>query len=291
MQTDLCKAVFPQQLDSENVYKLISQHFYREGLIELGDHFESESGVKIPATQKEPFIEMIKILSAIKSKDLAPALLWCKTYHQQLNQHQSSLEFDLHRLQFLHYLQQGKIKDCMTYAQLNFSNYTQDHMKSIQQLMGSLAFAHCLHFSPYAKLLGEDQWDTVMEEFKRSCWKVFNFPQDSPLYLAVTAGSDSLPTLIKMCEITKLQGKVWGSQEMLPSEIEFQAGMYQYHSVFACPVSKETCTPDNPPMLLICGHVIAKESLVKLAGANNRRFKCPYCPTEQKAQNAMQLYF
>ena len=36
---------------------------------------------------------------------------------------------------------------------------------------------------------------------------------------------------------------------------------FVFHSVFACPVSREQGTPDNPPMLLPCGHVLAKQSL------------------------------
>ena len=34
-------------------------------------------------------------------------------------------------------------------------------------------------------------------------------------------------------------------------------------------------------MLLPCGHVLALESLTKLArGSRAARFKCPYCPAE-----------
>ena len=39
----------------------------------------------------------------------------------------------------------------------------------------------------------------------------------------------------------------------------------RYHSIFACPVSKEQATPHNPPMIISCGHVIAKDSLANLA--------------------------
>jgi hypothetical protein len=39
----------------------------------------------------------------------------------------------------------------------------------------------------------------------------------------------------------------------------------RYHSIFACPVSKEQATAQNPPMMLTCGHVVAKDSLAKLA--------------------------
>lgn len=38
----------------------------------------------------------------------------------------------------------------------------------------------------------------------------------------------------------------------------------RFHSLFACPVSKEHATPENPPMMLTCGHAIARESFAKL---------------------------
>ena len=39
----------------------------------------------------------------------------------------------------------------------------------------------------------------------------------------------------------------------------------RYHSIFACPVSKEQATEANPPMMLTCGHVLATESINRLA--------------------------
>ena len=60
--------------------------------------------------------------------------------------------------------------------------------------------------------------------------------------------------------------------------------------VFTCPVSKEGATPDNPPMMLPCGHVLALSSITKLArGSRTHRFKCPYCPAECSTAMAKQL--
>ncbi|KNC84685.1 hypothetical protein SARC_03119, partial [Sphaeroforma arctica JP610] len=72
--------------------------------------------------------------------------------------------------------------------------------------------------------------------------------------------------------------------------VEIDVGKdHQYHSVFACPVSREQTTAENPPMRLPCGHVIAKVSLRNLS--KGVRFKCPYCPQEQTPADAVQIYF
>jgi hypothetical protein len=42
----------------------------------------------------------------------------------------------------------------------------------------------------------------------------------------------------------------------------------RYHSVFACPVSKDQSTEQNPPMMMSCGHVVSKDSLQKLSKTN-----------------------
>ena len=50
----------------------------------------------------------------------------------------------------------------------------------------------------------------------------------------------------------------WASGEQLPVEIEL-GREYTFHSIFACPVSREQSSAENPPMLLPCSHVLAKQ--------------------------------
>ena len=39
----------------------------------------------------------------------------------------------------------------------------------------------------------------------------------------------------------------------------------RYHSIFACPILRQQSTEENPPMKLLCGHVISRDALNKLS--------------------------
>lgn len=52
-------------------------------------------------------------------------------------------------------------------------------------------------------------------------------------------------------------------------QIEIDLGQEnRYHSVFACPILRQQSTDLNPPMRLVCGHVISRDALNKLGNTN-----------------------
>lgn len=108
--------------------------------------------------------------------------------------------------------------------------------------------------------------------------------------MAAAAGSAALPTLLKMAAVMAAQGQDFRTGEQLPMELEL-GREFVFHSVFACPVSREQSTPENPPMLLPCGHALAKQSLLKIAKNSGRPFKCPYCPMEATPGVCRHIFF
>lgn len=58
-----------------------------------------------------------------------------------------------------------------------------------------------------------------------------------------------------------------------PPQIEIELGMKcWYHSVFACPILRQQTSDSNPPIKLICGHVISRDALNKLINGGRSKF-------------------
>ncbi|KAL0356985.1 UNVERIFIED_CONTAM: protein RMD5 [Sesamum calycinum] len=111
-----------------------------------------------------------------------------------------------------------------------------------------------------------------------------------PLSVALAAGAEGLPTLLKLANVMAAKKQEWQVMKQLPVPVEL-GKEFQFHSVFVCPVSREQGSEENPPMLLPCGHVLCKQSINKLSKGNSRNFKCPYCPQDASVAQCQQLYF
>lgn len=208
------------------------------------------------------------------------------------------LVFVLHRLRFVQLLvSAGESPSALTSAleyarnRLVPSDAANARMAEVQQLMGALLFAGRLEDSPYAHLLGEHQWQIVSEQLRRELLRLHRLPGQSSLLTCVQAGTIALPALHKMALVLqrKAGARSLGSCEVLPAELSLPKDL-SFHSIITCPVSREQCTRENPPLLLPCGHVLSLASVTRLSRACRvARFKCPYCPSEATANLCRQV--
>ncbi|CAM6088149.1 unnamed protein product [Calypogeia fissa] len=289
-QTDISNAYRDVECDSHSVNQIVALHFYRQGLFDLGDCFVDESQEPNGACLKAPFFEMYQILEQMRAKDLEPALKWAAVHRESLQKKGSALEFKLHQLQFVSFLHQGGRNSALQYARSSFGPFASLYMADIQRLMGCLLWAGRLEASPYADFLSATHWDSVALEFTRECCSLLGQAYQSPLQVTLSAGSQALPTLLKLATVMANKKNEWQNMKQLPVEIELDKE-YQFHSIFACPVSRDQSTAENPPMLMPCGHVLCKQSITKLAKGSFRTFKCPYCPSETTSAQCRQIYF
>lgn len=241
---------------------------------------------------------MYRILHELKSRNLLPAIDWAMTNSAALEKLGSNLEFELTKLQFIWLFQGSTINGlpdnadnglhgALAYAKTHFPRFQKRYIRDVQQLITAMAYRSNLGASPYHRIFDtESAWSDISAFFTREFCGLLGLSASSPLYIATTAGAIALPTLLKMADIMKAKRTEWTTQNELPVEITLPRSML-FHPIFVCPVSKEQTTEENPPMMMPCGHVVAKESLVKLS--KGLRFKCPYCPNESQLRDAREI--
>ncbi|KAF5842388.1 CTLH/CRA C-terminal to lish motif domain-containing protein [Dunaliella salina] len=144
--------------------------------------------------------------------------------------------------------------------------------------------------TPYAELMSPSAWEDVAQEFVRQACSLMGQAYESPLAVSVAAGALALPPLLKLASVMERNAQDLRSCEQLPVELEL-GDEFVFHPIFACPVSKDHATPDNPPVLLPCNHVLCEHSVLKIAKGRTRTFKCPYCPMDARADNLRALIF
>lgn len=250
---------------------------------------------------QEKFATMYQILSELRNNDLLPAITWAHENSAELDVRGSDLEFELCKRQYIHLVQRSSEDDplalgrAMQYAQVNLPRFAERHAKEIAQLASALVYQSNLPDSPYAHLFSASAagpgdgggFDDIAGSFTREFCSLLGLSAESPLYVAATAGAISLPRLMKYVEQMTQARASWTTADELAFDTPLPASMV-YHSIFVCPVSKEQTTDKNPPMMLPCGHVLAKESLQNLV-KSHQRYKCPYCPVEGLLRDARQI--
>jgi len=123
---------------------------------------------------------------------------WCKSNRDKLLTRGSTLEFQIHKMQFVQLLtlgavttnndnnytnfdqqqqqlQQGKqiqqssnnVKTAIAYAKSNFSQFSERNMDEIRYLMGAILYVNKLATSPYKDLLNQDIWEKISDMFNK----------------------------------------------------------------------------------------------------------------------------
>jgi len=238
----------------------------------------------------EQFSGMNRVLEALRTKNVEPALEWAMVHRVRLQQHGSSLEFRLRQLKFLSLLSTGRTQEALAYAKV-LGQFVPKHTMEIKRLMGCFLFAHRgLENSPYSDLLDPWHWTEVADMFARDACKLLGLSLESPLGVSLSAGCSALPQLLhlKSVMVQRQVSDMW-SRDELPCEVNLGWDR-RYHSVFTCPILRQQTTDTNPPVRLTCGHAISRDAMKKLI-SHSRRLKCPYCPVEMLEGDVQEIKF
>ncbi|NXD62134.1 RMD5A protein, partial [Eolophus roseicapillus] len=268
------------QADSQRILnEVMVEHFFRQGMLDVAEELCQESGLSIDQSQKEPFVELNRILEALKVRVLRPALdLSIVDWSSCSCRHQSLYFVEVRMLLILNQLLY-KLTECSW------------SLLDIQVLMGSLVYLRQgIENSPYVHLLDANQWADICDIFTRDACALLGLSVESPLSVSFSAGCVALPALINIKAVIEQRQctGVWNQKDELPIEVDLGKKCW-YHSIFACPILRQQTTDNNPPMKLVCGHIISRDALNKMF--NGSKLKCPYCPMEQSPGDAKQIFF
>lgn len=288
------------------MYKILLGHFIREGRFDLAELFSAEANIPLEEKLCLQFMEMFHISKALRENDADLAVIWAANHSQTLKESGSSFEFRLHQFKYLSLVKKGNVKGALSYAQLHFHKFASKHIKGIprltladklfnleiQQLMCCILFHKRLEKSPYKNFSDLQNLATSLQiQFSREFSKLLGQSFESPLFTCITVGTTALPMIMKLSTLMKDKSVEWSQQNELPVTLPLLESQ-KYHSIFVCPVSKELGTDSNPPMMMVCGHVLSRESLTRLSkGSPTSRFKCPYCPVDSTASQAVRIFF
>lgn len=274
----------------------VVQHLLRNGMAKVAELLIREADLNVDDKEYQKFKEINKILSALRKRDSEPALRWSLKNKKFLREIQSPLEFKIHRLNIIELYKQGisKQHEIISYARDHLQLLDSRHDRDIQHLMGGMIYLKTgLENSPYKNFLNCINYEEIEDIFISNACALIEMSVKSPISVAVDAGSIALPALLNINQILSNQGvqNVWQLRDELPVEIDLGRNL-QFHSTFSCPILKQQSTESNPPMRLVCGHVISRDALHKLCGNSSaNKLKCPYCPMEQVVSDAMQIHF
>ncbi|KAH8117552.1 ubiquitin-protein ligase E3 [Phellopilus nigrolimitatus] len=288
-------SLFTSAEAQEALQRTIALHFLRTGQFSTADTFLEESSADVPPETKSQFRGLYRVLTALRGQDIAPALNWCRENRVFLEKRGSPLEFNLHRSQFMRLLLASNPPNAihaLLYARTSLQPLYPVYATEINRLLACIAYLPLtrLQSSPYADLASPSLHLDLEPMFAKEYCANLGMSRQVPLRIVGDiGGGGALARIEKGRKVMRERKSEWSQTDELPIEIPLPPEN-RYHSIFACPVSKEQATSSNPPMMMTCGHVVASDSLAKLAKSQGR-VKCPYCPQESQQSSALKVYF
>ncbi|CEG46967.1 rmd5 family protein [Plasmopara halstedii] len=291
LSTDISKVCRSNEVKQKLVCQLVAEYLYQDGQIEAADAMCKEANLELPPTFRNCFVELHQILKALRIHDMQPALDWARKHRKDLEQLNIDVEFELIRLKYVDILESSAdMMDAVNLANKELPYFHHTHTEEVGVLMSCVLFKGKLEESPYKTLFKTNRWEKIQDTVMHAWCCLRRVPFRSYLGICLSTGVSALPAMQKLVSLTDSKLIDWDRMEELPVEIPIPQE-FRFHNVFSCPVSKEESTPNNPPILLKCGHVICHSCVKRFSYNMTRRFKCPTCPIEQTEEETLKLFF
>lgn len=294
------------QLSSSDITPLISSYLLRTGRIETAQ----QMCPSLTSQEVEPYVQLRTLIASLRAREVDPILDWIATEPQHVDSASLfDLSFKLRKLHFGNLIKSKSSNEALQYAKEHFMPFMGANREEMHKLLGALAFLPSIEEPIYRDLVGSTVLMKAEELLAQLFCRSKGLPSDAHLLTLVRASSHALPCLSKAIALSSSihvpNGHSHAMQmDGLPTTLPFEIPLpkdFIFHSLFCCPVSKEISSPNNPPQLLPCGHVLSKDIVTDLSkgrasyrSANAEAihpFKCPYCPEKVQVAQVKTINF
>ncbi|KAI3995288.1 hypothetical protein MKX01_032090 [Papaver californicum] len=219
------------------------------------------------------FRDAKKVIGALQSREVAPALAWCAESKSRLKKSKSKFEFQLRLQEFIELVRADSHLQAITYARKYLAPWGGTHMKELQQVMATLAFKSSTECPKYKVLFELKQWDNLVELFKQEFCRLYGMTLEPLLNIFLQAGLSALKTPFCFEEdCTKEDPLSQENFRKLAMPLPFSK---QHHSKLVCYITKELMDTENPPLVLPNGYVYSTKALEEMAKKNDGTITCP----------------
>jgi macrophage erythroblast attacher len=256
----------------KKINNLLLDFFLREKFLETARNYIEEEKIN-SCVEYSIFIEVQNIIHSLKHKELTDALKWTNVNKNKLSKINSNLKFKLLSQQFIEKYKKGELNECVAFARENFKDHIAN-INDIKTLMILLAMKpeQALKISKYNKLLTDDNWNELENDFKQVFFQIYSMKSSSLLEILFQSGLMSLKSqfcyMEKKCLSCPICSEDIGNlAKTLPSS---------HHPVSAliCRITGEIMDSSNPPLALPNGQVYSEKAINEQVKANGK-FVCP----------------
>uniref|UniRef100_A0ACD5TZI4 Uncharacterized protein n=1 Tax=Avena sativa TaxID=4498 RepID=A0ACD5TZI4_AVESA len=219
------------------------------------------------------FLDAKRVIDSLQNKEIAPALAWCAENKSRLKKSKSKLEFLLRLQEFVELVKAKNFLQAIAYARKYLAPWGSTHMKELQRVTATLVFRSSTNCVPYKVLFEQNQWDSLVDQFKQEFYKLYGMTLEPLLNIYLQAGLTALKT--PFCfegNCPKEDPLSLVGFRKLAEPLPFSK---QHHSKLVCHITKELMDTENPPLVLPNGYVYSTKALDEMAKKNGGKITCP----------------
>jgi macrophage erythroblast attacher len=140
------------------------------------------------------FLDAKRVIDSLQNKEIAPALAWCAENKSRLKKSKSKLEFLLRLQEFVELVKAKNFLQAIAYARKYLAPWGSTHMKELQRVTATLVFRSSTNCVPYKVLFEQNQWDSLVDQFKQEFYKLYGMTLEPLLNIYLQAGLTALKT-------------------------------------------------------------------------------------------------